>query len=77
MQTLYPFKLKPLFKEKIWGGQKIRQVLNMDYGLLPNCGEAWLASGVEGNPTLVSNGYLASNNLNELVEVFMGDLVGE
>lgn len=77
MQTLYPFKLKPLFKEKIWGGQKIRQVLNMDYGLLPNCGEAWLVSAVEGNPTLVSNGYLASNNLNELVEVFMGDLVGE
>jgi mannose-6-phosphate isomerase len=77
MQTLYPFKLKPLFKEKIWGGQKIRQVLNMDFGLLANCGEAWLVSGVEGDPTVVSNGYLASNNLNELVEVFMGDLVGD
>ena len=77
MQTLYPFKLTPLFKEKIWGGQKIRQQLKMDFGLLPNCGEAWLLSGVGGNPTLVNNGYLTSNELNELVEVFMGDLVGD
>ncbi|MDP3443693.1 MAG: mannose-6-phosphate isomerase [Ignavibacteria bacterium] len=77
MQTLYPFKLKAVFKEKIWGGQKIKQQLNMDFGLLPNCGEAWLVSGVDGNPTLISNGYLAGNELNELVEVFMGDMVGE
>lgn len=49
----------------------------MDYGNLPNCGEAWLISGVENNPTLISNGYLANNELNELVEVFMGDLVGD
>ncbi len=77
MQTLYPFKLKAVFKEKIWGGQKIKSILNMDFGSLPNCGEAWLVSGVEGNPTLISNGYLAGNELNELVEVFMGDMVGE
>lgn len=77
MQTLYPFKFTPLFKEKIWGGQKIRQQLGMDFGLLANCGEAWLLSGVEGDPTLVNNGYLSSNELNELVEVFMGDLVGD
>lgn len=77
MQTLYPFKLKPLFKEKIWGGQKIRQVMGLDFGLLPNCGESWLVSGVEGNPTVIANGYLAGNELNELVEVFMGDLVGD
>ncbi len=77
MQTLYPFKFSPLFKEKIWGGSKIKTHLGIDFGTLPNCGEAWLLSGVDGNPTMVSNGYLAGNELNELVEVFMGDLVGE
>lgn len=77
MQSLYPFKFNPLYKEKIWGGQKIKNHLKMDYGELPNCGEAWLISGVEGNPTNISNGYLAKNELNELVEVFMGDLVGD
>jgi len=49
----------------------------MDFGELPNCGEVWLLSGVEGNPSVAENGYLAGNELNELVEVFMGDLVGD
>ncbi len=77
MNSLYPFKFKPVFKDKVWGGHKIKSVLNMDFGNLPNCGEAWLLSGVDGNPTMVDNGYLAGNELNELVEVFMGDLVGD
>jgi mannose-6-phosphate isomerase len=77
MESIYPIKFKPIFKDKIWGGQKIRSVLNMDFGELPNCGEVWLLSGVEGNPSVALNGYLAGNELNELVEVFMGDLVGD
>jgi mannose-6-phosphate isomerase len=77
MQSLYPFKFNPVFKDKIWGGQKIKNHLKMNYEDLPNCGEAWLISGVEGNHTNISNGYLAKNELNELVEVFMGDLVGD
>ncbi|RLD85411.1 MAG: mannose-6-phosphate isomerase [Bacteroidetes bacterium] len=74
---LYPLKFKPVFKDKIWGGRKIKTVLGMDYGNLPNCGEAWLISGVKGNQSVVENGFLAGNELNELVEVYMGELVGE
>lgn len=77
MNELYPLKFKPIFKEKIWGGQQLKTKLGMDYGTLENCGEAWVISGVEGIPTLVENGFLAGNELNELVEVYMGDLVGE
>lgn len=76
-KPLYPLKFKPIFKEKIWGGQQIKTKLGMDYGHLPNCGEVWVVSGVEGNISIVGNGFLAGNDLNELVEVFMGDLVGE
>jgi len=77
MNTLYPLKFNPVFKDKIWGGRKIKDVLGMDFGKLPNCGEAWVVSGMEGNPTLVKNGFLAGNELNELVSVYMGDLVGD
>ena len=77
MNTLYPLKFQPIFKDKIWGGRKIKDVLGMDFGKLPNCGEVWVVSGVEGNPTLVKNGFLAGNELNELVSVYMGDLVGD
>jgi len=77
MEGLYPLKFTPIYKDKIWGGNKIKTFLNKDYGSLPNCGESWEISGVEGNISVVSNGYLAGNNLEELIEVYMSDLVGE
>ena len=77
MNALYPLKFKPIFKDKIWGGQKIRTDLGMDFGNLPNCGEVWVISGYNNNVSVVENGYLAGNELNELVEVYMGDLVGD
>ena len=74
---LYPLKFTPIFKEKIWGGDKIRSVFGMDYAPLPNCGEAWVLSGYGDEISVVSNGFLAENQLDELIDVYMGDLVGE
>ncbi len=76
MKKLYPLKFNSLYNEKIWGGQKLKQVLGIDFGDMPNCGEAWALSGVKDNETIVTNGFLAGNKLNELVEVYMDDLVG-
>ncbi len=76
-RTLYPLKFVPIFKEKVWGGTAIRNVLGMDYGDLPNCGEAWMLSGMEDEESVVANGFLEGNTLVDLVEVYMGDLVGE
>jgi mannose-6-phosphate isomerase len=77
MNSLYPLKFTPVFKEKIWGGQKIRTTVGLDFSPLPNCGEAWVLSGVPGSETVVSNGFLKGNTLNELLEIYMDDLVGE
>jgi mannose-6-phosphate isomerase len=77
MNDLYPLKFKPIFKEKIWGGNKIQTVFGMDFSPLPNCGEAWVLSGYGDEISTVANGFLAENQLDELIEVYMGDLVGE
>ena len=77
MNELYPMKFKPRFKDKIWGGDRMKTILGMDYSPLRNCGEAWVLSGVPGSGTIVANGFLRGNELNELVEVYMEDLVGE
>ena len=77
MEGLYPLKFTPIFKDKIWGGNKIKSILGKDYGSLPNCGESWELSGDEGNISVVSNGSLAGNSLEELIEIYMGDLVGD
>lgn len=75
--VLYPLKFKPIFKDKIWGGRKIKDVVGLDYGKLPNCGEAWLLSGLWEEQSVVTNGDFAGDEINDLVETFMGDLVGE
>lgn len=77
MNTLYPLKFKPLFVEKIWGGTKLNTALGMKLKPQSAVGEAWMLSGVPGSPTKVSNGFLKGNELNELLEVYMDDLVGE
>lgn len=75
--NLYPLKFTPIYKDKIWGGHKIKSSLGLDFGNLPNCGEAWMVSGYKGQQTVVANGFLAGNELNEIVEIYMGDLVGD
>ena len=59
---LYPLKFKPFFKEKIWGGEKIRKVLHRPVGNMEHCGESWEISAIEGNVSVVSNGFFAEDN---------------
>lgn len=40
--------------------------------------ESWLAAAMgEGRTSIVSNGFLAENDLDDILETYMGDLVGE
>ncbi|NPD46363.1 MULTISPECIES: type I phosphomannose isomerase catalytic subunit [unclassified Lentimicrobium] len=75
-QSLYPFEFKPIFKEKIWGGQRIKNSFGFDTGELKNCGELWSLSGYETEQSTISNGFLAGNELNDLIEIYMDELVG-
>ena len=77
MNGLYPFKFKPILKEKIWGGQNLKSSINKKIPLNKKVGESWEISGVEDNISVVENGFLAGNALNELIEIYMGDLVGD
>lgn len=77
MNKLYPIKFKPIYKKKIWGGNKIKSILKKDFSHLSNCGESWEISGVQNEISVVSNGFLKGNNLQEIIEIYMGDLVGD
>lgn len=75
-KQLYPLKFTPILKDKIWGGNKLRTILNKDHAS-DEAGESWEVSGVKGNLSIVSEGFLKGNNLEELIEIYMGDLIGE
>lgn len=75
-KTLYPLKFKPVYKDYLWGGQRLKTELGKQNG--PDVlAESWEISGVEGNVSVVSEGFLKGNPLDELIEVYMGDLVGD
>lgn len=77
MQSLYPLKFKTIFKDKVWGGERVKTVLGKDFSPLPNCGETWELSGVPENISVVNNGFLAGNTILELAEIYMDELFGE
>ena len=69
-------KFMPLYKNKVWGGNKIKS-LGFDYDPLPNCGELWALSAVKDNESVIANGFLEGNTLNDALEIYMGELIGE
>lgn len=77
---LYPIKFKPRIKERIWGGHAILERKGKAAGRLSKdklYGESWDLSSVKGDVSVVANGMLKGNNLEEIIEVYMGELVGE
>ena len=77
MSALYPLKFKTIYKDKIWGGQKIKTYLHKDFGTLPNCGETWEISGVKSDVSVVANGELTGESLADLLEKYQAELVGK
>ncbi|MCF8224571.1 MAG: class I mannose-6-phosphate isomerase [Bacteroidales bacterium] len=75
-RSLYPLKFKPIYKQVLWGGDKLREQLGKEKAPV-SCGESWEISGVEGNVSVVSEGFLSGNPLDDLIEVYMGDLIGD
>lgn len=73
---LYPLKFKPIIKQTLWGGKKLAYK-SEDNQVKDSIGESWELSGVQDNISVVSEGALADNSLEELIEVYMGDLVGD
>ena len=75
MQPLYPLKFEPILKNKIWGGQKLQQLLNKPT-TATDAGESWEISDVEGDTSVVANGPLKGTSLKSLMEIYTSDLLG-
>lgn len=64
---LYPLKFKPILKDRLWGGTKLKDVLGKP---IENeiTGESWELSGVKGDISEVSNGPFKGTSLEDLIE---------
>ncbi|MDR0603707.1 MAG: class I mannose-6-phosphate isomerase [Bacteroidales bacterium] len=75
--VLYPLKFRQIYKERVWGGDKLSTVLKRVKKSGKLIGESWELSSVSDNLSVVTNGFLKGNNIQELIETYMGDIVGD
>ena len=72
---LYPFTFKPILKKVIWGGSDIcpfKGITPVENGV----GESWELSHVEGNYSVVANGELEGQSLDDLIRTYGKELLG-
>ncbi len=74
-EPLYPMKFKPIYKPKIWGDDKLKSILNKT-DAPEMAGESWEISAVQENISILKNGFLKGNSLQDLIEIYMEDLIG-
>ncbi len=72
---LYPLKFQPIYSYRIWGGDKLKTVLNKNYDE-DFIGESWEISDVDDNETQVLEGFLKGKTLRELIDIYKADFVG-
>ena len=72
---LYPLQFEPIFKERIWGGEKLKTILHKPIKS-KTTGESWELSGVEGSVSIVSNGVLSGRSLADLVNENPNEILG-
>lgn len=77
MSSLYPLRFKTIFKDKIWGGSKIKTVLGKDFSPLPNCGETWELSAIPEESSVIENGAFSGEDLSILLKQHGAALMGK
>ncbi|MCI2082438.1 MAG: class I mannose-6-phosphate isomerase [Bacteroidales bacterium] len=84
--SLYPIKFTPILKEKVWGGANLvgklgKIIPDPDKGEdkldASHIGESWEISSVEGDVSVAGNGFLKGNNLDDILETYMGNFEGD
>ncbi len=73
--SLYPLKFFPIFKEKVWGGNKLKTLLHKNTENYT--GESWELSAVEENVSICSNGKLRGKSLTDILETYQENVLGE
>lgn len=72
----YPLKFRPIYKQRIWGGQKLREVFGKDLPLGEKIGESWELADLPEDKSVICNGDLAGQTLASAVEKYPEEITG-
>jgi mannose-6-phosphate isomerase len=72
---LYPLQFRPIFKERLWGGEKLQSLLHKPI-TSNQTGESWELSTVEGDVSTIANGVFAGRLISSVIAEFPSEILG-
>jgi mannose-6-phosphate isomerase len=73
---VYPYKLRPIFKQRIWGGQKLKELFGKELPAGEKIGESWELADLPNDKSVIANGELAGLALNEAIQKYTKEITG-
>lgn len=88
MNKLYPIKFIAEPRERVWGGKYLIKKLKKEFPEEDingtdvnwnekNIGESWEIWSLFGQGSQIANGFLAENTIDEVIETYLGDFMGD
>lgn len=74
--SLYPLKLKPIFKERIWGGTRLATRFAKALPPRTQIGESWELVDLPQDKSIVANGTLAGHSIAKLIDRYGDRITG-
>ncbi len=73
---VHPLIFEPIFKRRIWGGQRLRRVFGKDIPTDQPIGESWELADLPEDKSVVASGPVAGKRIDELVRQWDRALTG-
>ncbi|MBA7677435.1 Mannose-6-phosphate isomerase ManA [subsurface metagenome] len=73
----YPLKFRPIYKQRIWGGQKLRELFGKDIPAGEKIGESWELADLPDDKSVIANGELAGQTISAITEKYPREITGD
>lgn len=74
---MYPLKFRSIYKERIWGGQKLAEFFGKDLPPGEKIGESWELADLPEDKSVIANGKLAGQTLNAAIRKYPKEITGD
>jgi mannose-6-phosphate isomerase len=71
----YPIKVKPIYKERVWGGRKLKSMLPLP--ARKKIGEAWFFADEGADHSVISNGIFKGQKISDIMRRYGREMLGE
>ncbi len=73
---VYPLKFGPIYKERIWGGNKLREVFGREMPKGKRIGESWELADLPEDKSKIINGELAGETIESVIRKYPQEITG-